>query len=162
MDQLRIFKLPKKLFSSCWHKEFQVDSHQRDPNSQMSQRCRRRPKSQQQHYHHLQHQPNQEFLLWKNLSRMELSISIVPLNLIRLKAWTLNMLKTFRVMEVPENHCIRLTSFMFEEKATFWGEETQRSIFVGRQFGLSHRLNLWKLSMLLCIASQREKIKGIQ
>lgn len=35
------------------------------------------------------------------------------------EAWTLNVLKTFKVMELPENHWIRLTSFMFEEKAAF-------------------------------------------
>ena len=50
------------------------------------------------------------------------------------EAWTLNILKTFRAMEVPENHWVRLASCMFEEEAGFWWEALQRTNFVGRQF----------------------------
>ena len=50
------------------------------------------------------------------------------------EAWTLNILKTFRAMEVPENHWVRLASCMLEEEAGFWWEAVQRTNFVGRQF----------------------------
>lgn len=50
------------------------------------------------------------------------------------EAWTLNVLKTFKVMELPENHWIRLTSFMFEEKAAFQWEAAQRSTFARCEF----------------------------
>ena len=36
------------------------------------------------------------------------------------EAWTLNMLKSFRAMEVPEAHCVRLASCRLEDKAAFW------------------------------------------
>lgn len=35
-------------------------------------------------------------------------------------AWTLNMLKSFRVMAVQEAHWVRLASCMFEDDAIFW------------------------------------------
>ena len=44
------------------------------------------------------------------------------------------MLKSFRAMEVPENHWVRLASCMFEDEAAFWWEATLRSTFVDRQF----------------------------
>ena len=50
------------------------------------------------------------------------------------EAWTLNMLKSFRAMEVPENHWVRLASCMLEEEAGFWWEAVQRTNFVNRQF----------------------------
>ena len=50
------------------------------------------------------------------------------------EAWTLNMLKSFRAMEVPEAHWVRLASCMFEEAAAFWWDSAQRSNFVGREF----------------------------
>ena len=50
------------------------------------------------------------------------------------EAWTLNMLKSFRAMEVPEAHWVRLASCMFEEAAAFWWDSAQRSSFVGREF----------------------------
>ena len=36
------------------------------------------------------------------------------------EAWTLNMLKSFRAMEVPEAHWVRLASCRLEDKAAFW------------------------------------------
>ena len=50
------------------------------------------------------------------------------------EAWTLNMLKSFRAMEVPEAHWVRLASCMFEEGVAFWWDSAQRSSFVGREF----------------------------
>ena len=50
------------------------------------------------------------------------------------EAWTLNMFKSFRAMEVPEAHWVRLASCMFEEAAAFWWDSAQRSNFVGREF----------------------------
>ena len=50
------------------------------------------------------------------------------------EAWTLNLLKSFRAMEVPEAHWVRLASCMFEEATAFWWDSTQRSNFVGREF----------------------------
>ena len=47
------------------------------------------------------------------------------------EAWTLNMLKSFRAMEVPEAHWVRLASCRLEDKAAFWWETAQRSSFVG-------------------------------
>lgn len=40
------------------------------------------------------------------------------------EARTLNILKTFRVMEVSKNYWVRLASCVFEE-AAFWWEVTQ-------------------------------------
>ena len=48
------------------------------------------------------------------------------------ESWTLNMLKSFRAMEVPENHWVRLASCRLEEEAAFWWEAAQRTNFVGR------------------------------
>ena len=50
------------------------------------------------------------------------------------EAWTLNMLKSFRAMEVAEAHWVRLASCMFEEGAAFLWDSAQRSSFVGREF----------------------------
>ena len=50
------------------------------------------------------------------------------------EAWTLNMLKSFRAMEVPEEHWVRLASCMFEESAAFWWDAALRSDFVDREF----------------------------
>lgn len=40
----------------------------------------------------------------------------------QVEAWTLNMLKSFKTMEVLEEHWMRLTSCIFEEASTFWWE----------------------------------------
>ena len=48
------------------------------------------------------------------------------------ESWMLNMLKSFRAMEVPENHWVRLASCRLEEEAAFWWEAAQRTNFVGR------------------------------
>ena len=44
------------------------------------------------------------------------------------------MLKSFRAMEVPEAHWVRLASCRLEDKAAFWWETAQRSSFAGREF----------------------------
>lgn len=44
------------------------------------------------------------------------------------------MLKTFKDIEVPENHWMSLASCMFEDEVAFWWEAAQRSNFDGRQF----------------------------
>ena len=44
------------------------------------------------------------------------------------------MLKSFRAMEVPEAHWMRLASCRLEEAAAFWWETVQRSSFPGREF----------------------------
>ena len=36
------------------------------------------------------------------------------------EAWMLNMLKSFRAMEVPEEHWVRLASCRLEEVVAFW------------------------------------------
>lgn len=38
------------------------------------------------------------------------------------EAWTVNILKTFITMEVPENHWVRLAYYMLEEEFAFWWE----------------------------------------
>ena len=43
------------------------------------------------------------------------------------------MLKSFRAMEVPKVHWVRLASCRLEEAAVWW-ETAQRSSFVGREF----------------------------
>lgn len=55
----------------------------------------------------------------------------------KVEAWSLNMLKNFRVMEVPENHWVRLASYMFEEETTFWREAAQKSTFVELLHGMN-------------------------
>lgn len=40
----------------------------------------------------------------------------------KIEAWTLNMLKTFRAMEIPESHWVSRASYMVEEEAAFWWE----------------------------------------
>ena len=50
------------------------------------------------------------------------------------EAWTLNMLKSFRAMEVPKAHWVRLASCRLEDAAAFWWETAQRSSFAGREF----------------------------
>ena len=49
------------------------------------------------------------------------------------EAWTLNMLKSFRAMEVPEVHWVRLATCMLEEAAAFLWEAAMRSDFIGRE-----------------------------
>ena len=50
------------------------------------------------------------------------------------EAWTLNILKSFRAMEVPEIHWVGLASCMLEEEARFWCEAVQWTNFMNRQF----------------------------
>lgn len=50
---------------------------------------------------------------------------------VKVEVWTFNILKTFRVMEVPGNHWVRLASYMLQEEAGFWWEAVQRINFRG-------------------------------
>ena len=52
------------------------------------------------------------------------------------------MLKSFRAMEVPEAHWVRLASCRLEEAAAFWWETVQRSSFAGREFNLRGKSSL--------------------
>lgn len=46
------------------------------------------------------------------------------------KAWTLNILMTFKAVEVPEIHQVRVAFYMLDEKATFWWDAVQRTNFI--------------------------------
>lgn len=57
------------------------------------------------------------------------------------EAWTLNILKTFKAVEVPGIHHVevpgihqvKVASYMLDEEAAFWWEAVQRTNFVWRQ-----------------------------
>lgn len=49
------------------------------------------------------------------------------------EAWTLNILKTFKAVEVPGIHQVKVASYMLDEEATFSWEAVQRTNFVWRQ-----------------------------
>lgn len=46
------------------------------------------------------------------------------------EAWTLNILKTFKAVEVPGIHQVKVASYMLDEEAAFWWEVVQRTNFV--------------------------------
>lgn len=46
--------------------------------------------------------------------------------------WTVNMLKSFRAMEVSEVHWVQHASWMFEDAATFSWDSALRTDFAGR------------------------------
>lgn len=50
------------------------------------------------------------------------------------KAWTLNMLKSFRAMKVIGQHWVRLASCMFEDATAFQWDSAVVTNFVGREF----------------------------
>ena len=55
------------------------------------------------------------------------------------ETWMLNMLKSFRAMEVPEAHWVRLAPCMFDESAAVWWDSALRSDFVQREFNCNNR-----------------------
>lgn len=42
--------------------------------------------------------------------------------------------KSFRAMEVPEAHWVRLASCMFKDSVAFWWDSTLRANFIRREF----------------------------
>lgn len=51
----------------------------------------------------------------------------------QVEAWTFNVLKSFKAMEVPKEHWVRLALCMFQVAVAFWWESALVINFAGRE-----------------------------